>query len=552
MKNTLLICLLGLLCLPLSKLKAQSEVAESPPDTDLVYQSGIPGQEGESPSARMGTEDIILYMELPYAQAPDTLWLTYWSHLLKDHAQITPGIRLPLTAEVGNFFEGSDGYKSYCWRLQHSDEPIFFTLKSGDTELLTQWAVFPGDQARMRFDLPLGQVLMGGPSSEFFSAQAEISRLKAEQGFNSSPLMVSSHPERVLADSSNKARYEQASSRPAAVSVTMQFLVPGQNEIQVILPILAESLQENTIIQHLPRLLEGMTADKAEFLSQRAWAAALSLLMPRLNLAGEVLKDDTHSALFQDWLHTIPSRFDSLATDPMWVQTRYELLMLQGRVQEVGFFDLAAELSQYMQDQLLGRYVLENYRYLDSEQEQVFSKAERMVKTPWITDLLGELSERELKGREFIPGTLTDLDGNAYSLDSLRGKTLVLSFWISGCKFCMKYYTRTLREVFLELKDREDLVFVSINADKDTSRWKESILSDRFTHPDMLQLHQDEGTGILEAYKIVSFPQKLLIDPHHNLFLLTKNQYSPLELISLIEKANGEPFSYLQTKSHAQ
>ncbi|TXE03070.1 TlpA family protein disulfide reductase [Algoriphagus aquimarinus] len=58
MKKTLLICLMGYLCLPISTLKAQSKVAESPPGTDLVYQPGIPGQEGESPSALSDTLTI--------------------------------------------------------------------------------------------------------------------------------------------------------------------------------------------------------------------------------------------------------------------------------------------------------------------------------------------------------------------------------------------------------------------------------------------------------------------------------------------------------------
>ncbi|RAI93837.1 TlpA family protein disulfide reductase [Algoriphagus yeomjeoni] len=56
MKKTLLICLLGYLCVPTSTSTAQ--VADSPPGTDLVYQSGFPGQEGESPSAYLDTLTI--------------------------------------------------------------------------------------------------------------------------------------------------------------------------------------------------------------------------------------------------------------------------------------------------------------------------------------------------------------------------------------------------------------------------------------------------------------------------------------------------------------
>ncbi|WP_425639453.1 TlpA family protein disulfide reductase [Algoriphagus yeomjeoni] len=56
MKKTLLICLLGYLCVPTSTSTAQ--VADSPPGTDLVYQPGFPGQESASSSALLDTLTI--------------------------------------------------------------------------------------------------------------------------------------------------------------------------------------------------------------------------------------------------------------------------------------------------------------------------------------------------------------------------------------------------------------------------------------------------------------------------------------------------------------
>ena len=134
-----------------------------------------------------------------------------------------------------------------------------------------------------------------------------------------------------------------------------------------------------------------------------------------------------------------------------------------------------------------------------------------------------------MRGR-FLPLALANMLASALLTASEVGK----AFWISGCKFCMNYYRTTLQPIFEEFGGREDLVFISVNADKNESYWKEHLITGNYAHAEMINLHLDGGTGMLKEYSISSFPQKLLIDSDFRLFLLTKNQYSPEELSELI------------------
>ena len=163
-----------------------------------------------------------------------------------------------------------------------------------------------------------------------------------------------------------------------------------------------------------------------------------------------------------------------------------------------------------------------------------------IVQTPWIMDLLVQLEHRSLKGTDFYNGTLTDSSGNPYPLEQLEGKTVVMSFWVNGCKFCMRYYQQTFKPVFEQLNDDPDVVFVTVNADSSPENWEAGLSSERYAHRDMVNLHENPGTGLLDYYKIASFPQKLFVDADYRLLLLTRQQYTPEKLAELIREMKQE------------
>ena len=56
-------------------------------------------------------------------------------------------------------------------------------------------------------------------------------------------------------------------------------------------------------------------------------------------------------------------------------------------------------------------------------------------------------NNNELIGKEAFPFSVTDISGNKYSLEKLKGKIIVLNFWFVECKPCV-----------MEIPDLNDLV----------------------------------------------------------------------------------------------
>ncbi|SFB35498.1 hypothetical protein SAMN04489723_1081 [Algoriphagus aquimarinus] len=111
----------------------------------------------------------------------------------------------------------------------------------------------------------------------------------------------------------------------------------------------------------------------------------------------------------------------------------------------------------------------------------------------------------------------------------------------------MRYYQQTLKPVFEQLKDDPDILFVSVNADNSLDNWEKGLSSGRYVHPDMINLHETPGTGLLDYYKIASFPQKLFVDADNRLLLITRQQYKPEKLIELIRQMKNETAEELST-----
>lgn len=498
------------------------------------------GQEDSIPSARVGR----FHLELPAHLAPDTVWVVYWEHFLKEHSDVTPGTRIPLIAETGTFFEGSAGYKAYRWDLPEMQTPLTFSIRNGKKQLIRYWTIFGGDQVRMRVDLDGGKSYFSGPSAPFFSAQYEVDRLSEEQRFTTVPLMVTGNPDAMLSDSLTALYFEQAMSLPGELYEVMDFLVPGKNESELLERYLSKPLDSYSLIQKLPLLCNGLDDRHADLISQRAYGEIVFQIISKVKHGKRLLNEEEFSGRFKALQAAVPTYPQGDYFDPAYLAALYELTLLRGKVLGFPLNQLLADYPNAVSDRIIGLYVLDRFKRLEGEQSGYLDKAIAEVETPWLIQLLTELQNSSLKGAPLQTEPLLDSSGNPYNLADLKGKSIVLSFWVSGCKFCIRYYQETLKQVFEEFKDREDVVFVSVNADHDQSIWKRETLTWKYSHPEMIQLHQDAGTGILADYRVGTFPQKLLVDSDHRLFLLTTNQYSPGELADKIRTLLDSSQSY--------
>lgn len=106
---------------------------------------------------------------------------------------------------------------------------------------------------------------------------------------------------------------------------------------------------------------------------------------------------------------------------------------------------------------------------------------------------------------------LQDTAGRIVKLSDFRGKAVLLDFWFTGCKPCL-YLKAAMVPVMEEFKEKKDLVFITINVDKEKKLWIKSIHSGLYTHSGSINLIAPEGKDpVLKNYNISSFPRLMLI-----------------------------------------
>src|SRR5262249_50863861 len=105
--------------------------------------------------------------------------------------------------------------------------------------------------------------------------------------------------------------------------------------------------------------------------------------------------------------------------------------------------------------------------------------------------------------------TLYDLDGKAFPLSSLRGKTVLLHFWFRNCPYCQSEMPQ-LSTLWGELSaKRPDVEFLSVNANDTPEVIRAWWRDGSFQHRAVRQ----KGTEVSAAFGVQSYPTNYVIGP---------------------------------------
>ena len=122
-----------------------------------------------------------------------------------------------------------------------------------------------------------------------------------------------------------------------------------------------------------------------------------------------------------------------------------------------------------------------------------------------------------LAAPEMIPEKATDLlgrtaptfeaktfDGQDFSLEALRGKTVVLSFWASWCSPCRQ----ELPALSQLQQERDDVVIYAVNVDRQRPPAEKFLRQVSFDLP----IVWDNASLAMGQYNVLSMPTMFLVD----------------------------------------
>ena len=157
-----------------------------------------------------------------------------------------------------------------------------------------------------------------------------------------------------------------------------------------------------------------------------------------------------------------------------------------------------------------------------AEAENLLSdRVKNGVMAPFVENTKKMLAEREAyqanrghveEGQEAPDFTLPKPDGTPFTLSSLRGKYVLLDFWGTWCKWCIKGIP-TLKEIYSKYSDK--LEIVSISCSDSDEAWLKGL--EKYEMP-WTQVHNQDQQGtdgpvVDSMYGVEGYPSFYLIDP---------------------------------------
>lgn len=107
--------------------------------------------------------------------------------------------------------------------------------------------------------------------------------------------------------------------------------------------------------------------------------------------------------------------------------------------------------------------------------------------------------------KDALPVDLKDLSGNAVTLEDYKGQYVILNFWATWCKYCVK----EMPDLVQLQKDEPKVKILAVDVNEDQKSVSDFLKKNKL---ESLTVLMDSEGKVAEAYGVDSFPTSFFID----------------------------------------
>ena len=183
---------------------------------------------------------------------------------------------------------------------------------------------------------------------------------------------------------------------------------------------------------------------------------------------------------------------------------------------------LSDNFSGTIREKLLTQAII--YRFNNSDSSFLFSqKLVAQVHTPAYRSIIKKL-QRKLTGSTIPDFVFTNPEGKTVQLSNFKDKTVLIDFWFWGCGAC-RVIADSIKEVIHTYKNDSNLVFLSVNVDKNKEDWLDH--RDKYSPKGSIEVYTS-GLGythpVVQYYDFDGYPQLILMGKNRELLTITPDK----------------------------
>src|SRR6478672_12936829 len=128
------------------------------------------------------------------------------------------------------------------------------------------------------------------------------------------------------------------------------------------------------------------------------------------------------------------------------------------------------------------------------------------IKATMVANAIEEYEHFKMEGQSFAAFRFTDLEGNVYTNESVKGKIVVIKCWYIHCAPCIREFP-DLNRMTEKYKDRNDILFVSLA--EDTPEQLKTFLAKK---PLSYAVVANQKQYMNETLHLNAFPTHFIVD----------------------------------------